>query len=341
MTNLLPTTAYSSLGPCDDAHPQYGGLRIIGASNSVTEPGLKIYGIRSTNCASTDYIRLIAGVASGLDITNIDSSEYALRMLNASDQLFGIYGDGNIVIGNGAAGHDYVTTWNGETHEGTLTYMEDEDRFDFNNDLHVTNALGVGASTPTTAGRIQCSEALYAGDNAYLDTVSLNINRNTNNPVVYLTTYSATATRHGELYLAHYRGSIGSPSNNSADDVLGIVSFYGYTDAPKCAADIVGYADTGWGTTGNDAPGKLILRTCSDGNATLVPRLTVGSDGAITVAGAFGCNGATAQTAYASGGALAAYGAGTNGLDSGANMSALHALVVAMRAALVANGIMS
>lgn len=62
---------------------------------------------------------------------------------------------------------------------------------------------------------------------------------------------------------------------------------------------------------------------------------------AVTVAGAFGCNGATAQTAYASGGALAAYGAGANGLDSGANMAALHALVVAMRAALVANGIMS
>lgn len=29
------------------------------------------------------------------------------------------------------------------------------------------------------------------------------------------------------------------------------------------------------------------------------------------------------------------------GLDSGANMSALHAMVVAIRAALVANGIMS
>lgn len=38
--------------------------------------------------------------------------------------------------------------------------------------------------------------------------------------------------------------------------------------------------------------------------------------------------------------ALAAYGAGANGLDSGANMSALHALVVAMRLALVNAGIM-
>lgn len=59
-----------------------------------------------------------------------------------------------------------------------------------------------------------------------------------------------------------------------------------------------------------------------------------------SVAG-FGCNGKAAQTAVASGGALNAYGAGANGLDTGANMSALHAMVVAIRAALVADGIMS
>lgn len=64
-------------------------------------------------------------------------------------------------------------------------------------------------------------------------------------------------------------------------------------------------------------------------------------DSTLTVTGAFGCNGQAAQTAYASGGALAGYATGAFGLDSDANMSALHALVVAMRAVLVANGIMS
>jgi hypothetical protein len=63
--------------------------------------------------------------------------------------------------------------------------------------------------------------------------------------------------------------------------------------------------------------------------------------GNTTVAGKFGCNTKAAQAAAASGGALAAYGAGANGLDTGANMSALHALVSSIRAALVANGIMS
>ena len=66
--------------------------------------------------------------------------------------------------------------------------------------------------------------------------------------------------------------------------------------------------------------------------------ITVGS---ATIGTGFGCNAAAAQTAYASGGALSAYAAGANGLNAAADMSALHALVVAMRAALVANGIMS
>lgn len=63
--------------------------------------------------------------------------------------------------------------------------------------------------------------------------------------------------------------------------------------------------------------------------------------GTHTVSGGFGCNTKAAQTAYASGGALNAYGAGVNGFDTSGNASALHAMVVAIRAALVANGIMS
>lgn len=61
----------------------------------------------------------------------------------------------------------------------------------------------------------------------------------------------------------------------------------------------------------------------------------------LTVTGGFGCNTKSAQAAFASGGALNAYSTGVFGLNSDANMSALHALVVAIRAALVADGIMS
>lgn len=83
-------------------------------------------------------------------------------------------------------------------------------------------------------------------------------------------------------------------------------------------------------------------------HATMASRVEIASPGggvligaALAITGAFGCNTKAAQAAYASGGALAAYGAGANGFDSGANASALHAMVVSIRAALVANGIMS
>lgn len=96
--------------------------------------------------------------------------------------------------------------------------------------------------------------------------------------------------------------------------------------------------------TGNLVAGTevvLIGRNASDLVSIDPDGYGIVTGSALKVSGAFGCNAATAQTAYASGGALAAYAAGANGLDSGANMSALHAMVVSIRAALVANGIMS
>lgn len=93
---------------------------------------------------------------------------------------------------------------------------------------------------------------------------------------------------------------------------------------------------------GTDTNVDLILGRTTGGDAIIRWNGTVVSiDKGVSVTGGFGCNAAAPQTAYASGGELAAYSAGNNGLDSGANMEALHALVVAMRAALVANGIMS
>jgi hypothetical protein len=60
----------------------------------------------------------------------------------------------------------------------------------------------------------------------------------------------------------------------------------------------------------------------------------------VKVIGLFGCNNATPQAAAVAGAALAAYATGAFGLNSDVNMTALYNLVVAMRAALVANGIM-
>lgn len=64
-------------------------------------------------------------------------------------------------------------------------------------------------------------------------------------------------------------------------------------------------------------------------------------DGTGTITGGFGCNSKTAQNAYASGGALSAYSTGAYGYDTAEHAQEIHTLLVNIRAALVANGIMS
>jgi len=54
--------------------------------------------------------------------------------LPSSKSLF-ITGSDSVVIGNGATGVDYSLTFDGETNDGVLTWMEDEDYFQLSDDL--------------------------------------------------------------------------------------------------------------------------------------------------------------------------------------------------------------
>lgn len=71
-----------------------------------------------------------------------------------------------------------------------------------------------------------------------------------------------------------------------------------------------------------------------------VLRFGIDAAGAVTVSGPFGINGQAAQGAYASGGAVTP-GAGAFGFDSAVHAAAVATLLTNIRAALVANGIMS
>jgi hypothetical protein len=115
----------------------------------------------------------------------------------------------------------------------------------------------------------------------------------------------------------------------------------GITVTGGAAAAGTWYKNASYGVAIQAAAGStydFILANPGNTNAILyVPTGTLN----VVIAGGFGCNGAAAQTAYASGGALAAYGAGANGFDTPAHAQSLYNMVVSIRAALVANGIMS
>lgn len=132
----------------------------------------------------------------------------------------------------------------------------------------------------------------------------------------------------------------------------------GYTSGTENIGTVSGgYASATHNSTGTvtTATGWTIRSTSKDGGAGAITTV-VGLDveaqttgatnyairtaaGLVKLGGAFSCNGATPQTPAVFGAALAAYGTGVFGLDSNANMQALYNKVVAIDAALKANGI--
>jgi hypothetical protein len=85
------------------------------------------------------------------------------------------------------------------------------------------------------------------------------------------------------LQLDRYRGTNASPAAVSAADVLGEIQFRGYTDAAKSSAHIKCLAATGYGASGNDAPGILTFETSADGSATPTERMRITPEGYVGV----------------------------------------------------------
>ena len=79
-----------------------------------------------------------------------------------------------ITIGDGTAGTDIAVTFDGETNDGTLTWMEDEGRFDFANKVKVVDSTDVDVADTTVGalvvnGGIVASKDLLVGDDIFLD----------------------------------------------------------------------------------------------------------------------------------------------------------------------------
>ncbi len=172
-----------------------------------------------------------------------------------------------------------------------------------------TLAIGTGGTLGTAAYTASSTYALLAGSSSQAFSTSTLTASN----IITATRTSAGATI--EVMSLKNAGSGGSTKAELAY----------YAAGTKYASLVGGY--------GAAAPEWTV-------DISAVTQLKVATAG-VTVTTGFGCNAKTPQTAYVSGGALNAYGAGANGLDTGANMSALHAMVVSIRAALVADGIMS
>lgn len=147
----------SSTGPLVNAFGMYSSMS-FGSSNVTT--GAHIYLARPTSSATTTTLY-------GIYMEDIDvgSTNYAIYT-NAGEVRLG----DNTTIGGGEAGVDYTLTFDGETNDGILTWMEDEDYFQFQDNIRVPTyerhiqipafLAGTAANQPTattvgTAGGLQ------------------------------------------------------------------------------------------------------------------------------------------------------------------------------------------
>lgn len=111
---------------------------IFAAATSGETRELRVYGFRSGDALRS--LQIGVGVDAA-DTASFDGvSDYWLR--------------GNLLIGKGSAGVDYTFTFRGETNDGVITWMEDEDRFDFADAVLVTgfhSAITTKTDTDYTA----------------------------------------------------------------------------------------------------------------------------------------------------------------------------------------------
>ena len=243
MTDYLPTTAWGSIGPMGaaqfppDHDPMYGGLHIIGAAGGIG-PGIMMHAIGASSCSVNSMLDIIVGHASGTGITAIGALEKVIRILNGTLAGLEMYGDLSV---------------------------------------RMPGALGVGTSTPTTAGRIQCSENLLAGGDLKAGTAAANVTEGD----FFVDSANKTV----------YVGRLSGTSGNSSDFII-----RNRINAPVFKYDHVA------------------------GSITLSP-----DGGGVTIASAFGCNGAAAQA--------------TVSVNAACDITTVVALCNQLRGALVANGI--
>tara|TARA_R110002020_G_scaffold392885_1_gene603187 strand:+ start:255 stop:1544 length:1290 start_codon:yes stop_codon:yes gene_type:complete len=99
-------------------------------------------GLGTVTDASTDTLARTTVIASSNSDSAVDFSagtKDVFVTLPASKTV-SLDTSNNLIIGAGASGVDYTITFNGETSDGVLTWMEDEDHFKFSDDVVIDSS---------------------------------------------------------------------------------------------------------------------------------------------------------------------------------------------------------
>ena len=138
-----------STGDIADLYYIYGEAPIADGSGTITNAAY-IYLNDIGSAATNNWVIYSAGGDSfhtgDLAFGQTDKAE---RIGSDADGTLDLYAgtsiglNANTIIGSGAAGVDYTLTFDGESSDGVLTWMEDELRFDFSSHIQIQKDSGV------------------------------------------------------------------------------------------------------------------------------------------------------------------------------------------------------
>jgi len=111
-------------------------------------PKLALAGIAIRDCTLSYGLDLASASNVAVSVADIRGHEGEI-IFNDPDGSWTL--GGNVVIGLGAAGVDYTLTFDGETNDGVITWMEDEDQFTMACDLSVSGEADALAYSETAA----------------------------------------------------------------------------------------------------------------------------------------------------------------------------------------------
>lgn len=124
-----------------DATLRYGGADKILMVRGANAQTFRIYD--EDNTGSNDRYTNLGWLADSSFAIDLDISGTKTQRPLAFTDFSAYTIDNNLTIGEGGAGVDYTVTFNGETNDGVITYIEDEDRFDFDNDVNIGGEITV------------------------------------------------------------------------------------------------------------------------------------------------------------------------------------------------------
>ncbi|QQG44290.1 MAG: hypothetical protein HYW86_05555 [Candidatus Roizmanbacteria bacterium] len=141
------------------------------------------------------------------------------------------------------------------------------------NIVATTGRIGVGTTNPFGMLQVGATNSPYVNDPNVTSAVT-----------AVLDSASDGGDGYGSgITFNRMRGTIPSPTANQAGDTIGQLIFQGRTDARHSAAAIYADADTGWGATGTDSPGRLRFFTTPDGSSTYAERMRIDNQGNVGI----------------------------------------------------------